>query len=166
MINRSYQSPIGQLTLSAKAGRLLGIHFEGQDDAHHETSTPSQSDQQVLDEARWQLDEYFDGTRRRFDVPIALMGTPFQLEVWSILLRIPFGKSVSYRDLARLVGREGGARAVGMANAANPLPIIVPCHRVIGIDGSLTGFAGGVHAKRELLDLECVGAGLFVGALG
>lgn len=169
MISRSYQSPIGQLTLSAKAGRLLSIQFEGEEDtdAAYAASVPNHPDEPVLDEACWQLDEYFDGRRRRFDVPMALMGTPFQLKVWSVLLRIPFGKAISYRDLALAIGEDRGAsRAVGAANAANPLPIIVPCHRVIAADGALSGYRGGKQAKRTLLDIEQVGAGLFVDAFG
>src|ERR1700719_661656 len=110
-----------------------------------------------------QLGEYFAGTRRAFRLLLAPEGTAFQLAVWEALRAIPYGETVSYAELARRLGNAGSARAVGLANGANPLPIIVPCHRVIGADGSLTRFGGGVHIKRALLLLEgaaCV-AGLF-----
>lgn len=110
-----------------------------------------------------QLDEYFAGERRQFDVPIALQGTSFQTKVWSMLYRIPFGQMVSYNQMAQALDR-GCARSVGTANGANPLPIIVPCHRVIQADGSLGGYAGGIEAKQRLLDLEYAGAELFAAA--
>lgn len=175
MISRPYDSPIGQLQLTAKSGRLLRIGFEqdqvASDHAEHaryatDSAEPAAPDVMVLDTACQQLDEYFDGLRRRFDVPTALMGSPFQLKVWSVLLRVPFGRTLSYRDLARLIGQPGASRAVGAANAANPLPIIVPCHRVIASDGSLGGFSGGLEAKVALLDLERAGAPLFADTCG
>jgi methylated-DNA-[protein]-cysteine S-methyltransferase len=101
-----------------------------------------------------QLDEYFDGTRTAFDLPLRLEGTPFQVEVWEQLRRIPYGETISYGELARRVHRPEAARAVGSANGQNPIAIVVPCHRVIGADGSLTGFGGGLDWKRRLLDLE------------
>jgi methylated-DNA-[protein]-cysteine S-methyltransferase len=101
-----------------------------------------------------QLDEFFAGRRKTFDLPLAPDGTDFQKRVWAELVRIPFGETLSYAELARRVNREGAARAVGRANATNPLAIIVPCHRVIGADGSLTGYAYGVELKRRLLDFE------------
>ena len=101
-----------------------------------------------------QLDEYFSGARHAFRLPLAPAGTAFQLAVWEALRAIPYGQTVSYTELARRLGNAGSARAVGLANGANPLPIIVPCHRVIGADGSLTGFGGGLHIKRALLSLE------------
>jgi len=108
----------------------------------------------VLDRAAVQLGEYFDGCRRAFDLPLGLAGTPFQLGVWRALLRVGFATTVSYGQLAELVGRPGAARAVGHANARNPVAVIVPCHRVVGSAGSLTGYGGGLEAKRFLLDLE------------
>ena len=102
-----------------------------------------------------QLAEYFAGDRKQFDVPLALRGTTFQLEVWHALQRIPYGETRSYADLARSIGRPAATRALGTANGANPIPIIIPCHRVIGSNGSLTGFGGGIDVKRRLLDLEC-----------
>jgi methylated-DNA-[protein]-cysteine S-methyltransferase len=101
-----------------------------------------------------QLEEYFRLERRDFDMPLAPRGTPFQLRVWNALRRIPYGVTISYGELARRVGDSGGARAVGRANGANPIPIVVPCHRVIGADKSLTGYGGGMHIKRALLELE------------
>src|SRR5262249_46315472 len=101
-----------------------------------------------------QFGEYFAGRRRTFRLPLAPAGTPFQLSVWQELRAIPYGETVSYGQLARRLGLANGGRAVGLANGANPLPIIVPCHRVIGADGSLTGFGGGLPIKRALLSLE------------
>ena len=106
-----------------------------------------------------QLEEYFAGKRRRFDLPLAPRGTEFQRCVWRALMEIPYGRTVSYGELARRIARPSASRAVGLANGANPLPIIVPCHRVIGADGSLTGFGGGLPIKRKLLALEGSAAG-------
>jgi methylated-DNA-[protein]-cysteine S-methyltransferase len=100
------------------------------------------------------LKEYFDGTRRHFDLPLGPRGTEFQLRVWEALTQIPYGQTRSYRDIALAIGKPTAVRAVGAANGRNPLPIVVPCHRVIGSDGSLTGFAGGLEAKTRLLQLE------------
>jgi len=108
----------------------------------------------VLRQARSQLTEYFAGQRREFDLPLAPSGTPFQHRVWAALSRIPYATTETYGELARVIGSRGAARAVGMANGRNPLSIIVPCHRVIGSDGSLTGYGGGEANKRALLDLE------------
>jgi len=101
-----------------------------------------------------QLREYFAGQREDFDLPLVLHGTPFQLSVWRNLQKIPYGKTVSYLDLAKKIGNPKAVRAVGLANGLNPIPIIVPCHRVIGSDGSLTGFGGGLPTKQKLLALE------------
>lgn len=117
----------------------------------------------MLDLTCEQLDEYFAGDRQQFDVPIALQGTSFQTKVWSMLYRIPFGKMVSYQQMAEALDR-GCARSVGTANGANPLPIIVPCHRVIASDGTLGGYAGGLEAKQALLDIEYAGSELFATA--
>ena len=103
---------------------------------------------------RRQLDAYFGGTLRRFDIPLAPRGTEFQLAVWEALTHIPYGETITYSDLAIRIGNPAAVRAVGAANGANPIPIVVPCHRVIGADGSLTGFGGGLPAKRALLELE------------
>ena len=103
---------------------------------------------------RRQLEEYFAGERQEFDLRLAPQGTPFELSVWEELKRIPFGETRSYGEIAQAIGRPGSARAVGRANGANPIPIVVPCHRVIGANGSLTGFGGGLDAKERLLEIE------------
>jgi methylated-DNA-[protein]-cysteine S-methyltransferase len=116
---------------------------------------PERPDQSPpLDEARRQLEAYFAGELREFDLPLAPEGSEFQLRVWEQLRAIPYGETISYGELARRVGDPAAARAVGLANGRNPLPVIVPCHRVIGADGSLTGFGGGLERKRRLLELE------------
>ena len=148
-------SPIGPLTLIARDGRLTGVLMESM---RHEPDAATLGDavpidsEPVLAAAADQLDAYFRGELTSFDVPLKLDGTPFQQTVWSELRDIPYGETLSYGELARRVGSV--ARAVGMANGANPLPIVVPCHRVIGSDGSLTGFGGGLAVKRALLELE------------
>lgn len=108
----------------------------------------------LTDALAQQLDEYFQGKRQQFDVPYALRGTPFQNQVWAQLCRIPYGETRSYRDVAQALGNPQACRAVGMANHRNPLMILVPCHRVIGADGSLGGYAGGIDTKQFLLELE------------
>jgi methylated-DNA-[protein]-cysteine S-methyltransferase len=105
-------------------------------------------------EVRRQLDEYFAGQRREFDVPLAPAGSEFERRVWAALLEIPYGETASYGEIARRVGAPDAARAVGVANARNPIAVIVPCHRVIGANGTLTGYGGGLERKRLLLDLE------------
>lgn len=160
MTSQRYSSPIGLLELTARAGRLVGVRFGAEKEIHFAPAFASPEDQDVLDRACEQLDEYFAGRRRQFDLPIALQGTSFQTGVWSMLYRIPFGKMVSYQQIAQALDR-GCARSVGTANGANPLPIIVPCHRVIASDGTLGGYAGGPQAKQQLLDLEFAGAALF-----
>ena len=107
-----------------------------------------------------QLDEYFDGTRRRFDIELDMVGSMFQLQVWSALRKIPYGVTRAYGEIAKLLGQPGAARAVGLANNQNPVPIVVPCHRVIGADGKLVGYGGGVARKKHLLELERRGAKL------
>jgi methylated-DNA-[protein]-cysteine S-methyltransferase len=105
-------------------------------------------------EAIEQLREYFNGKRSQFDLPLDVSGTPFQRAVWSELRKIPYGSTCSYMDIARSLGKSGAARAVGMANHENPIAIVIPCHRVVGSDGSLTGYAGGLHLKKQLLSIE------------
>lgn len=143
-------TPIGDLQLVSDGQSLVSIAFPGQ---HQQLGGDSQEDA-VLARAAKQLGEFFDGRRRHFDLPLAASGTQFQREVWSQLTKIPFGEVRSYRDIAAEIGRPTAVRAVGAANGRNPLPIVVPCHRVIGADGSLTGFAGGLERKRQLLVLE------------
>ncbi len=160
-------SPVGVLTLAADARGLAAVYFE----RHRHGPEPAEragwiADQggadpesKVLAAAREQLTAYFDGGLTRFDLPLAPSGTRFQLRVWDELRRIPFGTVSSYGELARRLGRAGAARAVGAANGRNPISIVVPCHRVIGADGSLTGFGGGIERKRWLLAHEARVAG-------
>ena len=142
-------SPIGLLRLYAHADELVGIHLPDQP-APDAPQAPSP----VLSAAASQLVEYFAGARRTFDLPLAPRGTGFQQLVWRALTAIPFGETRSYGELARAIGRPAASRAVGAANGKNPLAIIVPCHRVIGASGELTGYAGGIAAKRWLLEHE------------
>ena len=146
-------TPIGRLLLAGDADALRRVHF--QSGPHPLRPAPEWcEDAAPFVRVRAQLDEYFSGARRAFRLPLAPAGTAFQLAVWEALRAIPYGETVSYAELARRLGNAGSARAVGLANGANPLPIIVPCHRVIGADGSLTGFGGGLYIKRALLSLE------------
>lgn len=113
-----------------------------------------EEDTEILKEVRKQFNEYFDHKRKSFDLPLLLMGTDFQKSVWQGLMQIPFGSRVSYRDLAKNIGNEKAVRAVANANGANAISIVIPCHRIIGSDGSLTGYAGGLSTKKKLLELE------------
>ncbi|HEX2833430.1 MAG TPA: methylated-DNA--[protein]-cysteine S-methyltransferase [Thermoanaerobaculia bacterium] len=141
-------SPIGPLTIAVDAeGRLTELRFTRSDDLRQ---LPAANCQPV---AR-QLHEYFSGHRRTFDLPLALKGTPFQIAVWTELQNIGYGDTISYMELAHRIGRPAAIRAVGAANGANPIPVIVPCHRVIGANGSLTGYGGGIERKQWLLALE------------
>ncbi|MDQ1711782.1 MAG: methylated-DNA-[protein]-cysteine S-methyltransferase [Frankiaceae bacterium] len=142
-------TPVGPLHLTAAGDALTGLRF-GSGPAAGDRA----DDDPVLVSAVEQLAEYFAGERRSFTVALAPVGTSFQRAVWEQLRLIPYGTTVSYGELARRVGDAGAARAVGLANGRNPIAIVVPCHRVIGADGSLTGFGGGMAAKRALLDLE------------
>lgn len=144
-------SPIGELTVTADADGITGLYMEG--DAHALASAPS-TDNPLLAKARDQLDAYFAGRLTEFDLPLSLKGTPFQQRVWSRLQTIPFGRTTSYGALAATLGQPTAMRAVGLANGRNPVSIIVPCHRVIGADGSLTGYGGGIERKRWLLAHE------------
>ncbi|MBC7630922.1 methylated-DNA--[protein]-cysteine S-methyltransferase [Aeromicrobium sp.] len=147
-LTRWIDSPIGGLRLHSSAGLITAIDFGA---SPHD----GRADDPVLDLAEKQLAEYFAGERHDFDLPLASEGSEFQKKVWSELRRIPYGETASYGDIARRLGYETViARAVGAANGANPIPIVVPCHRVIGSDGSLTGYAGGLDRKKTLLDLE------------
>lgn len=144
------ESPIGKLRLVSEDGQLTRIEFENQhgDDGHRE------ADDKVLTQCAQQLNDYFTGRRRQFSLPLAPSGTAFQKAVWQELGNIPYGTVRSYRDIARAIGNTSAVRAVGAANGRNPLPIVVPCHRVVGSNGRLTGFAGGLEAKAFLLELE------------
>lgn len=182
-------SPLGDILLLARAGRLAGLYFVGQRDDPGPgeaialadlpidelaelalpgvTGTQSDrlasglADRRLLAQARSQVDAYFAGELCSFDLPLDLAGTPFQKAVWQALLTIPFGTTTSYGDIAARCGLPAAARAVGRAVGSNPVSIVVPCHRVIGRDGSLTGFGGGLDRKRGLLALEAGEAPLF-----
>ena len=152
MNDHNYQylnTPVGRLRLVSDGAALLRVEFEGQ----HGTDGRELNDQ-VLTDAIQQLREYFSGQRREFNLPLAQEGTDFQQRVWQALTAIPYGESRSYRDIAVALGNRQATRAVGAANGRNLFPIVVPCHRVVGSDGWLTGFAGGLEAKRTLLELE------------
>ena len=146
-------SPIGRLLLVADAGGLHHIDFQRHDQGAR-LRPDWQRSRRFLGAAIEQLQAYFAGERLAFDLPLRASGTDFRRRVWSELVRIPYGETISYGDLARRVGDAGASRAVGAANGANPLPIVVPCHRVIGANGKLTGFGGGLPIKQWLLDHE------------
>lgn len=139
-------SPIGPLTLIENDEVLVGLHF-GSSEHGSETTL-------LLLEAKAQLKQYFEGKRRVFDIPFQLEGTEFQMEAWEALMEIPYGETRTYAEQAEIVGDENKARAVGGANNKNPLPIIVPCHRVVGADGALGGYQPGVDKKEWLLNME------------
>lgn len=146
-------SPIGPLIIVERDGALAAIYM----DSHKPAPDPATFGERVddaLPAATAQLAEYFAGERRIFDLPLAPRGTDFQLRVWAALREIPFGETRSYGQLAAALGQPGASRAVGLANGRNPISIVVPCHRVVGADGTLTGYAGGPDRKRFLLDLE------------
>jgi len=145
----THESPVGPLTLVSDGARLLGVHFPGwRPPAHGSTHD------KVLEAAARQLDAYFAGRSKKFDLPLGLDGTPFQRLVWSALLDIPYGETRSYAQLASAIGKPSATRAVGAANGRNPIAIVVPCHRIIGANGSLTGFGGGLERKKFLLTFE------------
>ena len=147
MFEHVIQSPVGPLTLTGTEDALTRLSFGG---GQAGAGSPSPA----LELAARELEEYFAGVRREFTVPLAPEGTAFQLAVWSALREIPYGATASYRDIAVRLGRPGGAVAVGQANSRNPIPIIIPCHRVIGAGGQLVGYTGGLEIKRFLLRLE------------
>jgi len=150
-----YESPCGRMLLVADGEALCGVYFIGQkhfkeidgDWRHDPRAAP-------LVQAKRELDEYFAGKRRKFGVPLAAEGTAFQRAVWQAIAGVAFGETISYAELARRAGRPGSARAAGAATGRNPIGVIVPCHRIVGADGSLTGYAGGTDKKRALLALE------------
>ena len=146
MQTRIIDSPVGPLRLTAEDGFLTGVYFGG--------GVSDSGESGILDRAEAQLSAYFRGELKEFDLPIRQNGTPFQLTVWNALKEIPYGETVSYGDIARAIGRPKACRAVGLANHNNPISIIVPCHRVVGSTGTLTGYGGGLEAKRWLLELE------------
>ncbi len=153
MFYTTIDSPIGELLLVGDGHALERLDMRG-----GRRPVPIDPAWERRDDAfsavHEQLSEYFAGTRREFDVPLSLAGNPFELRVWDALLEIPYGETISYGEIARRIGDPTAARAVGLANGRNPVAVIVPCHRVIGADGSLTGYGGGLERKRLLLDLE------------
>ena len=153
MFYRHYDSPIGRLLLSGNAGGLQQVLMDI-DGKPWKIGEQWRTAAHELDEVCKQLDEYFAGRRQRFDLPLAPQGTVFQQAVWQALQCIPFGQTSSYSALAASIARPTAVRAVGAANGANPIAVIIPCHRVIGRDGSLTGYAGGLPRKALLLTLE------------
>lgn len=149
------KSPVGKLLLTADENSLTGVCFAGEPGRSSvEDGWQERLNHPVLRKARRQLDEYFAGKRKSFDLPLEPKGTPFQRSVWHALRAIPYGETQSYGDIARRIGKPKAVRAVGAANGANPISIVVPCHRVIGADGSLTGYGGGLPRKKKLLALE------------
>jgi methylated-DNA-[protein]-cysteine S-methyltransferase len=141
-------TPLGELLLAGDGRALTAVHMEG-------SPRPGwRRDPDALREPEEQLQAYFAGELREFDLPLAPHGTSFQREVWSALREIPYGSTISYAELAAAVGRPDAARAVGAANGRNPIAVVIPCHRVIGASGALTGYGGGLGRKRLLLDLE------------
>lgn len=148
-------SPVGELTLVASEKGLAAILWEDDDPPRVRLSPQIEDpDHPVLRETARQLGQYFARERWSFDLPLDFHGTDFQKSVWQALLAIPFGETRSYAEIARAIGRPTAYRAVGAANGRNPISIVAPCHRVIGTNGTLTGFAGGIEAKRHLLALE------------
>ena len=146
-------SPVGPLRLARDGEGLCALQFlSGRRPA--DPLPDAVRDDGALAGVRAELEEYFEGARRAFTVPFILRGTPFQRRVWGELCRIPYGETISYAELARRIGSPKAVRAVGLANGANPIAIIVPCHRVIGANGTLTGYGGGLPTKRYLLELE------------
>jgi len=149
----TFESPVGPLVLAGESSALRRVSFE-----NGKRSTPPRADwkldKEPFAEVIRQLQAYFRGELKEFDLPLAMEGTEFQLRVWNALRAIPYGETVSYAQLAERIGNPKAVRAVGLANGSNPIPIIVPCHRVIGSDGSLTGFGGGLSTKKMLLELE------------
>ena len=143
------ESPVGPLTLLASTKGLVGVYFENRFDGDwNETSN------EFLEQIAQQLTEYFQGKRQEFAIPFDLRGTAFQKEVWQTLATIPYGETISYRELAERIQRPKASRAVGLANGNNPISIILPCHRVIGSNGKLVGYGGGLERKLKLLELE------------
>lgn len=158
-----FESRIGKLSVAVADGRLCRIGFENEDvDAiykwlvRHFPEADIEENADPNTEVIAMLTEYLSLERTEFDCDLILIGGPFQIRVWNALRAIPFGKTTTYGALAHELGSPEGAQAIGMANATNPIPIVVPCHRVLGSDGSLTGFAGGLHIKKFLLELEGV----------
>lgn len=150
VMNQVYvYSPVGMWVIGEEGNSICQVDFVGE-----MTASITKESSPLLEEAAEQLREYFQGQRKTFSLPYHVKGTPFQEAVWQALCEIPYGKTCSYQDIAKKVGRPKAMRAVGGANHRNPISILIPCHRVIGQDGSLVGYGGGLEAKKFLLDLE------------
>ncbi|WP_342380563.1 methylated-DNA--[protein]-cysteine S-methyltransferase [Myxococcus stipitatus] len=156
VLYRHIESPVGVLLIAGNDAGLRLIEFQSPRHPTPRTEDWQEGDHAVLRDTQQQLGEYFAGRRRGFDLPLAPQGTEFQLQVWRELANIPFGGTISYAELALRLDKPTATRAVGAANGRNPIPIVLPCHRVIGTDGSLTGFGGGLPTKQFLLRLEGV----------
>jgi methylated-DNA-[protein]-cysteine S-methyltransferase len=154
VIYRFVETPIGGLLLARDAAGLRLIEFQNGRRPPRGPGPDWQQHDEEFGDVVTQLAEYFDGRRREFDLPLAPDGTPFQQRVWRALLDVPYGETISYGELARRIGQRSASRAVGLANGSNPLPIVIPCHRVIGANGTLTGYGGGLAIKEQLLALE------------
>lgn len=155
LVYKDMPAPVGRIRMIATGKGLAAILWEGEDYSRTKLPVPEQDDQHpVLLQTGQQLQEYFDKKRTDFSIPLDLRGTAFQVRVWEALLRIPYGATRTYGELARLLGDSKAVRAVGSALNKNPVSIIVPCHRVVGASGKLVGFAGGLENKSILLDLE------------
>lgn len=146
MYQYTYRTPVGEVSIAETEGFITNISYQKLNCEIKET--------QLIKRTYKELEEYFKGLRKTFDIPLSLHGTDFQKKVWEALKSIPYGKTASYKDIAKLTGNEKASRAVGMANNKNPVVIIIPCHRIIGSNGSLTGYAGGLNIKKKLLDIE------------
>jgi methylated-DNA-[protein]-cysteine S-methyltransferase len=142
-------TPVGRLLVARDRTGVRLIHFRP-----HKTTAGWERHDRAFEDVTTQLTEYFEGRRRAFELPLAPQGTPFQLRVWNALLEIPYGETTSYGELAARIGDRSASRAVGLANGSNPLAIVIPCHRVIGSNGKLTGYGGGLAVKQQLLTLE------------
>ena len=161
VVSQRLQTPVGEMIAGATDAGICLLEF-----VHRKTfaaqmarlerhvGLPAEGSHPLFSDLRGQLDEYFEGARRDFDLPLQLAGTDFQERVWRTLLGIPYGSTISYAELARRVGSRGGSRAVGSANGANRIAIVVPCHRVVQANGGLGGYGGGLKQKRRLLELE------------
>lgn len=161
LVFKHVESPVGRLRLVASETGLVAVGWERNEQPSPKGEALVAGGHPLLEQAEGELSEYFAGRRIRFSVPLDMRGTPFQKQVWDALLRIPFGETRSYGELARQLGVPNAMRAVGAANGRNPVAIIAPCHRVVGANGKLTGFAGGLEAKAFLLRLESRHAALF-----
>jgi len=153
---RSIDSPVGPLLLAGSDQALTAVEFSDNRHPVRRDGEWRSGDNAILRKTELQLGEYFAGHRRMFDLPLAPSGTPFQCEVWATLATIPYGTTCSYAQIAQRLGKPAAMRAVGAANGRNPIPIILPCHRVIGANGALTGFGGGLPTKAYLLRMEGV----------